>query len=387
MTSDEHRTATAGPRRPSPRTPAPSTCAPRNRSSSASSGRDGAARGCARSASRSPTGPGGKATHTLIEAVFLDAFRNPVLERLGDGAVRGRRRARGSRSPPTPTSSRRCSSPAATSATSPSTAPSTTSRCAGRARCTSRRASSSRRASPVADLRRIVDSMAARRRGGGRADRHRRHQGRPARQGRRLLHHHRRGRASSSGRWCSTPAPPGPATSCSCPARSATTASRSCSPAASSTSRPTSSRTPPRCTSCAPAVLDAGGDGVRVLRDATRGGVATILNEIADRVGRRPSSSTRPPCPVRPRSHRRGRAAGHRPALRRVRGPDGRRGGRRTAPTRCWPRMRAHPTGAGAAVDRPGRRRPARPGAAAHRLRRHPDRRPARRRSRCRGFC
>jgi hydrogenase expression/formation protein HypE len=28
-------------------------------------------------------------------------------------------------------------------------------------------------------------------------------------------------------------------------------------------------------------ILDAGGDGVRVMRDATRGGVATILNEIA----------------------------------------------------------------------------------------------------------
>lgn len=32
-------------------------------------------------------GAGGKATHTLIEAVFVDAFRNPVLERLDDGAV------------------------------------------------------------------------------------------------------------------------------------------------------------------------------------------------------------------------------------------------------------------------------------------------------------
>jgi hydrogenase expression/formation protein HypE len=31
-------------------------------------------------------GAGGKATHTLIEAVFLDAFRNPVLEQLEDGA-------------------------------------------------------------------------------------------------------------------------------------------------------------------------------------------------------------------------------------------------------------------------------------------------------------
>ena len=31
-------------------------------------------------------GAGGKATHTLIEAVFVDAFRNPILEQLEDGA-------------------------------------------------------------------------------------------------------------------------------------------------------------------------------------------------------------------------------------------------------------------------------------------------------------
>ena len=31
-------------------------------------------------------GAGGKATQTLIEAVFLDAFRNPLLEPLDDGA-------------------------------------------------------------------------------------------------------------------------------------------------------------------------------------------------------------------------------------------------------------------------------------------------------------
>ena len=31
-------------------------------------------------------GSGGKATHTLIEAVFLDAFRNPLLEPLEDAA-------------------------------------------------------------------------------------------------------------------------------------------------------------------------------------------------------------------------------------------------------------------------------------------------------------
>ncbi|GAA2900256.1 hydrogenase expression/formation protein HypE [Streptosporangium fragile] len=32
-------------------------------------------------------GAGGKATHTLIEAVFLESFRNPLLEALEDGAV------------------------------------------------------------------------------------------------------------------------------------------------------------------------------------------------------------------------------------------------------------------------------------------------------------
>ena len=64
-------------------------------------------------------GAGGKATHTLIEAVFLDAFRNPLLEPLEDGASLTTAGAAGSRSPPTRSSSRRCSSPAATSATSP----------------------------------------------------------------------------------------------------------------------------------------------------------------------------------------------------------------------------------------------------------------------------
>lgn len=32
-------------------------------------------------------GAGGKATHTLIEAVFLEAFRNPLLAPLDDGAL------------------------------------------------------------------------------------------------------------------------------------------------------------------------------------------------------------------------------------------------------------------------------------------------------------
>lgn len=32
-------------------------------------------------------GAGGKATHALVEAVFLEAFRNPILERLEDQAT------------------------------------------------------------------------------------------------------------------------------------------------------------------------------------------------------------------------------------------------------------------------------------------------------------
>lgn len=44
------------------------------------------------------------------------------------------------------------------------------------------------------------------------------------------------------------------------------------------------SDTAPLHTLCA-ALLDAGGDGVRVVRDATRGGVATVLNEVATASG------------------------------------------------------------------------------------------------------
>ncbi len=73
----------------------------------------------------------------------------------------------------------------------------------------------------------------------------------------------------------------GPATRSCCPARSASTARRSCSPAASSSSRPRSSptraacgRSPTRC-STPPAT------GLRCMRDATRGGVASVLNELA----------------------------------------------------------------------------------------------------------
>ena len=37
-------------------------------------------------------GAGGKASAALLDAVFLEAFRNPLLESLGDGAVSPARR-------------------------------------------------------------------------------------------------------------------------------------------------------------------------------------------------------------------------------------------------------------------------------------------------------
>ncbi len=84
------------------------------------------------------------------------------------------------------------------------------------------------------------------------------------------------------------------------------------------------------------AALLAHGAGVRALRDATRGGVATILNEIATAadVGVLVSEDA---IPVRDRGPRGGRAARHRPDVRGVRGPDGR--GRRR-PRRPTPRSR-----------------------------------------------
>jgi hypothetical protein len=83
-------------------------------------------------------GSGGKATATLIEALFLDVFRNPMLEPLDDAAqftVNGSRIAL-TPLPPTRSSSRRCSSRAVTSAIWPSTARSTTSQSREPARCT-----------------------------------------------------------------------------------------------------------------------------------------------------------------------------------------------------------------------------------------------------------
>ena len=73
----------------------------------------------------------------------------------------------------------------------------------------------------------------------------------------------------------------GPATGSCCPGPSASTAWRSCWPAASSSSGRRSSRT--RCSlwPAVDALLEAAGPSLRCMRDATRGGVASVLNELA----------------------------------------------------------------------------------------------------------
>ena len=134
---------------------------------------------------------------------------------------------------------------------------------------------------PVADLRRIVASMAAAAAGGRGADRHRRHQGGRARQGRRLLHHHRRGRAAGPADRPCPPRRPGPATWCmvSGPIGDHGITVMLARGELDIEADIVSDTAPLH--GITADLLDAAGDGVRLLRDATRGGVATICNEVA----------------------------------------------------------------------------------------------------------
>ncbi len=96
-------------------------------------------------------------------------------------------------------------------------------------------------------------------------------------------------------------------------------------------------------------LLDAAGHGVRLLRDATRGGVATICNEVAV-ASQVAVVLDEAALPVRPVVNGASELLGHRPALRGLRGP-ARRGGRiRRTPTRRWPRCARTRSGEGAAV-------------------------------------
>ena len=129
----------------------------------------------------------------------------------------------------------------------------------------------------------------------------------------------------------------GPAIGSCCREASASTAWRSCSRAANSSSTPRSSRTPAALWPAVDALLDAAGPELRCMRDATRGGVASVLNELA-----RASSV----CDARARE-RHSRASGgggcggdprDRPDVRGQRGQAGRVRRARGAPTARWRR-------------------------------------------------
>ena len=143
-------------------------------------------------------GAGGKATHTLIEAVFLEAFRNPLLEPLEDGAS-------------LVTEAGRLAFTTDSFVVSPLFFPggdigdlAVNGTVNDLAMCGARPLYLScgfilEEGFPVATLQRIVASMAAAARARRGADRHGRHEGRRARQGGRLLHHDGRGRAAGPG--------------------------------------------------------------------------------------------------------------------------------------------------------------------------------------------
>ncbi len=103
-----------------------------------------------------------------------------------------------------------------------------------------------------------------------------------ARAGRRHVPvHDRDRRRSTPGRLWPPPAIRSRATRSSSRGRSASTARRSCSPATSSTSTPRSSPTPAACGRRSTPCLTVLGTQLHCLRDATRGGVASVLNELA----------------------------------------------------------------------------------------------------------
>ena len=115
--------------------------------------------------------------------------------------------------------------------------------------------------------------------------------------------------------------------------------------------------------------------GVRALRDATRGGVATILNEIAksadvgvlvteDDIPVRPEVRARPSCSASTPCTWPARAAWW-PWSTAIR------------PMRPWPRCGHTRSGTPIVDHRPRHRRAARPGPPQDRVRRHPHRRPA----------
>ena len=223
-------------------------------------------------------GAGGKATHTLIEAIFLDAFRNPLLEPLEDSAqlhVNGSRLALTTDSyvvKPLFFPGGDIGDLAVNGTVNDLSVAGATPLYLSAGfileegfRC--------RRPEPG---RRVHAGRGRRGRG---ADRHRRHQGGREGQGRRLLHQHRRSRPHRAGRDPRRgPAQPGDAIIVSGPIGDHGITIMLARGELDIEADIISDTAP--LNGLVADLLDAV-PGVRAMRDATRGGVATILNEIA----------------------------------------------------------------------------------------------------------
>ncbi len=225
-------------------------------------------------------GAGGKATQTLIEGLYVPAFESDALAELGDSGVvqiagtLGRHDHRHLRRQAAPV---------------PRRVDRRARRLRHRERPRRRRrqgAGAQPRVRPRGGPRRRRPTRGGRcdrphRRRGRSLRRHRRHQGRRARAGRRHVRLHDRASARSTRALRSAPARSRPATASSSRRRSASTARRSCSRAASWASRRTSNPTAAR-SGRSPTLCSTPPDPTFArMRDATRGGVASALNELA----------------------------------------------------------------------------------------------------------
>ena len=173
---------------------------------------------------------------------------------------------------------------------------------------------------------------------------------------------------------------PARATGSSSRARSASTARRSCSPAASSSSSAEIESDTRSLWPAVDALLEAAGPALRCMRDATRGGVASVLNELA-RASGVAMLVREAAVPVQPGGGGRGEMLGHRPDVRGQRGQARRLRGARARPTRRWPRCAAVAGLRGGGGDRRGEDRAAGDGAGGDRVRRQAGDGPARGRS------
>ena len=229
-------------------------------------------------------GAGGKASAALVDAVFMEAFRNPLLESLGDGAVL------------TLPSGERLAMSTDSFVVQPRRFPGgSVGELAVHGTCNDLAMAGAvpswisaafvlEEGFPIAELKEIVADMAAAAASRGRADRHRRHQGGAQGRRRRPVRHHHRGRCHSRGAHA--------VARVGARRRQGAVVGVDGRPRHGGHARPGrpghrgrhSLPTPP---AVSPLVelLMAAAPSTRWLRDATRGGVGTVCNELAQACG------------------------------------------------------------------------------------------------------